>query len=64
MPSIASSFKCHPRDTGLEELETDIDRVESAWNMMKEFLAGLDDMGKQSWIVFRANLFDLQETVE
>ena len=50
-----------PKYTGLEDLEMDIDRTESAWNMLNEYLEGLDTMGKQSWIVFRGNLYDLQD---
>ena len=53
-----------PKFNELEGLEEDIDMVTGSWNMYKEYLEKLDEMGKQDWIIFRATLFELHDFVK
>ena len=53
-----------PKFNDLEALEEDIDVVTGSWNMYKEYLQALDEMGKQDWIIFRAKLFELHDFVK
>ncbi|OQS05963.1 dynein heavy chain [Thraustotheca clavata] len=50
-----------PTFDGVAALEADINKVESNWNLYKDFNNELEVLAKQDWITFRPKMFDLAD---
>ncbi|RDD40688.1 Cytoplasmic dynein 2 heavy chain 1 [Trichoplax sp. H2] len=50
-----------PEFQQITELQTDLQHFESMWKLFEDFMIGLDKLGQEDWLSFRASSFQFDE---